>query len=169
MKIAATLFLALLASCSQKVYVVRHAEKLAPQQTEAAIDPSNPPLSPVGEGRAQVLKRKLSNKMIREIYATKYDRTRMTAQPLADALGLEVQIYGADPAGHADLMEKIFKREEGNIMVVGHSNTIDDLVNALTGSKTLSDLGDQEYNNLFILSRKKGSKTMKLKRKKYGN
>jgi broad specificity phosphatase PhoE len=167
MRIIAILLLVVVSSCSRKVYVVRHAEKLAPSETEAAIDPANPPLSPAGAQRALVLKRKLAKKDIRNIYATKYTRTLSTAQPLADELGLEIKNYSPDATGHSDLIEEVWSLTDGNVLIVGHSNTIDDLINEFTESREMSDLADKEYNNLFILSRGKDKK-MKLKRKRYG-
>jgi hypothetical protein len=38
---------------------------------------------------------------------------------------------------------------------VGHSNTVDDIVNALTGEKSIpGDLQDSEYDNLFVVTYK---------------
>jgi len=54
-----------------------------------------------------------------------------------------------------------------NTLIVGHSNTVDDIVNGLTGSRAVpGDLQDSEYNNLFVIRvlRKKVS----FERKKYG-
>jgi hypothetical protein len=42
------------------------------------------------------------------------------------------------------------------VLVVGHSNTVDDIVNGLMGVKTLSDLPETQYGDLFIVKRKKG-------------
>ena len=46
---------------------------------------------------------------------------------------------------------------DGNVLVVGHSNTVDDIVNGLMGISEFSDLPDTEYGSLFIV-KKKGNK-----------
>jgi hypothetical protein len=45
------------------------------------------------------------------------------------------------------------------VLVVGHSNTVDDIVNGLTGRAEMTDLADNEYGNAFIVKRKGSSYT----------
>src|SRR5262245_1875677 len=73
------------------VYIVRHAER--------AAGVNNPPLTVEGTARAEALKDLLLDKNIGFIYSTDSLRTRSTAAPLADALGLQVIIYqkGSSP------------------------------------------------------------------------
>ena len=52
---------------------------------------------------------------------------------------------------------KYLKALQKNTLIVGHSNTIDDLVNKLLGEKKLSDLPETEFNHLFVVI-KKGKK-----------
>jgi hypothetical protein len=49
---------------------------------------------------------------------------------------------------------------------VGHSNTVDDLVNGLTGQQLLNDLPDTAYDNLYIITKK--GKRLTLVQSKYG-
>jgi broad specificity phosphatase PhoE len=140
----------LLFSCSrQTYYVVRHAEK------ETQVMTGDPPLSPKGIMQSKDLEAKLRDAHIRHIYSTNYKRTMSTADPLSKALGIPVEQY--DPSNSQAIVDKIKKFKDGNILVVGHSNTVDDLVNALMNQKLMSDLPDSEYGYLYVVT-KKGNK-----------
>jgi hypothetical protein len=52
-------------------------------------------------------------------------------------------------------IERVKSIKKGDVLIVGHSNTIDDLANKLAGSTVVpGDLKDSEYDNLYILKRK---------------
>ena len=157
------------ASCSQKFYIVRHAEKAAVNPDSGVkFDPANPPLSEAGMARAQLLKNKLSGKKIRHIFSTKYTRTVSTIEPLAQAQNLKIQLYTPFMDSVDAFIERLKKIEKGNVIVVGHSNTVDDLINHFMGEKKLAgDLPETEYDNLFIISRKKDK--LRFKREKFGD
>ncbi len=157
-------FLAL-ASCSRTIYVVRHAEKVAAGDTTVMFSPSNPPLSEAGKVRAIVLREELDNKKIRHIYSTNYLRTVSTAQPLVEVTGIQVKLYNTrDSLSH--MVEEV-RNLKGNTLIVGHSNTVDDIVNKLTGENSIpGDLSETQYDNLFILTQK-GSK-IRFQRRKFG-
>jgi broad specificity phosphatase PhoE len=146
-------------SCSYKVYVVRHAEK-------AATPADNPLLSDLGTERAVSLKETLKNKKIRKIYTTNTTRTQNTAAPLAALLHIEIVNYPARPDTN---FIKTLKANATNQLVVGHSNTIDDVVNMLVGSKAIpKDLPDAAYDNLYIIKLSKSGKNGRLVSRKYG-
>ncbi|MCU0447218.1 MAG: histidine phosphatase family protein [Microscillaceae bacterium] len=124
--------------------LVRHAEK-------AADGTPNPDLSPEGKKRATALKDMLGKLKIHQIYATEFRRTQQTAEPIAQALNLTMQLYEAKPNG--EWIEKLKKENLGKIaLVVGHSNTIPEIVNLLTNSKNFVPLADHEYQNIFVVS-----------------
>ncbi len=159
-KTAFLLFLAIvLASCSTTYYVVRHAEK----ESAPSNMTSDVPLSAAGAERAEALREILRDRKIVRIYSTGYQRTKQTAQPLATATGLPVQQY--DPRDTAFIPS--IKNLKGNTLIVGHSNTVDDIINALMGEKQMSDLPDTQYGDLFILTRKGGKWT--LEKSRFGN
>src|SRR5690242_2517708 len=82
----------LLASCSRTVYVVRHAEKItASDNTKMMGD--DPPLSEAGQVRALVLKDQLAGKHISHIYSTNTIRARSTAEPLSQAIKINIETY----------------------------------------------------------------------------
>ena len=95
------------------------------------------------------------------VYSTNTIRTKSTVQPTADYFHLLVKIYGPRPDS-AFIAE--LKKYKANVLVVGHSNTVDDIVNGLTGENKLKDLDDSEYNRLFVV-RMRGKKVFFEERK----
>lgn len=145
-----------LASCSHTYYVVRHAEKSVPGDGLVMNTPNDPPLSKMGEQRALALKELLHDKNIRHIYSTNTIRTRSTAQPLSEFTGIAIETYGPRPDSAFIQHLKHLKK---NTLIVGHSNTIDDIANALSGSiKVDGDLPETVYDQLFIIHYKNGGK-----------
>lgn len=120
---------------------------------------SDPPLSAEGERQAGDLKNFLQKENIKAIYTTNYARTIATAEPTRKYFGLTVKIY--DPRQPAALVDALKKTRDGNVLVVGHSNTVDDVVNGLLGEAKLTDLPETEYGSIFIVTRKGTSYTFK--------
>ncbi|RXK58126.1 hypothetical protein ESA94_19130 [Lacibacter luteus] len=151
----------LLASCSRNaIYIVRHAEKA----TANANMSSDVPLSADGEQRAQNLKKLLLDKNVQAIFSTPYIRTKSTAKPLSDATQVAVQLYS--PKDTTDLfIARVKAIQKRNVLIVGHSNTVDGLVNKLMGQQLLTDLPETEYDNLFIVKRK--GKKYSFEKRKY--
>jgi broad specificity phosphatase PhoE len=141
----------------QAIFIVRHAER-APDAPAAGADrsmmaPANdPPLSQPGRERAAKLASMLRSADIKGIYVTEFQRTRQTAEPLAKALGIgAVVTRGNDVDG---LMAKL-REAKGNLLIVGHSNTIPDILKRL-GVKGDITIADSEYDNLFVVVRPDG-------------
>ena len=111
---------------------MRHAEK----STDDQRDPS---LSAAGQDRARALGSLLKNSGVTEIYTTQYKRTRQTAEPFAQQFGITIAerpITAANSATYArDLAQEILTRSAGKgVLVVGHSNTVPDIVKALSAA-----------------------------------
>lgn len=150
-------------SCSHKVYVVRHAER-ADAGTNTMMS-SDPPLSAEGTKRAEYLQQLFTAKKIAAVYSTNTVRTKSTAKPTADYFKLPINIYGPRPDSVFVNRIKILKK---NSLIVGHSNTVDDVVNLLLNKAQLSDLPEEEYNKLYIIT-VKGKKTKLKEGKIYTN
>ncbi|MES2759856.1 MAG: histidine phosphatase family protein [Pseudomonadota bacterium] len=136
--------LAMLAPCSALaepsiIYVVRHGEK--------APGGKDPELSEQGKTRAQNIATTLHRAGVASIFSSSTTRTRQTAQPLAQRSSLEVQTY--DPSAPKALVEKV-KAQNGVVLVVGHSNTVPELVR-LFGGASGADIADNEYDRLYQL------------------
>jgi broad specificity phosphatase PhoE len=129
------------AKAQPTIFVVRHAEK-------ATSGGKDPDLSEAGRSRAEALAKMLRDAKITAIYATEFKRTQQTAAPLAQALGIQVTIMPATTATSA-LMEKI-AASSGNVLVVGHGDTIPSLIKSLGLSEPIS-IGENDYDNLFVI------------------
>lgn len=131
------------------IIFVRHAEK-------AAVPGDDPPLSPAGRRRVAELTRQLKDadviQGIDAIYSTPFRRTQETAQPLAEALDLPITTY--EPAEDNEaVLEDILDKHKGRIiLVVGHSNTIPQLIADLGASKRVPPIDEDEYDNLYLVS-----------------
>ena len=136
-------------------YILRHAEKEAgTTMTTGTIKTTDVPLSERGMERAEELRNQLFNKKIKHIYSTNTIRTKSTAEPLSKSIGIPIKIYNAIDSGFLQLL----KNSKDNVLVVGHSNTVDDLVNALMDKKLLNDLADTQYGDIFVVNKKGNSK-----------
>jgi phosphohistidine phosphatase SixA/ketosteroid isomerase-like protein len=146
------------------IVVVRHAEK-------STDDPRDPSLSAIGQERANALGVALKDAGVTDIYVTQYKRTRQTAEPLARESGISITerpINAINSATYArDLAAEIQTRSGGkSVLVVGHSNTVPDIVKALSGI-TVPPIADDEYDHLFIVT-VSGSGAPRLMRQRFG-
>ncbi len=124
------------------VILVRHAEK-GDDGTGAAD------LNLHGATRSQELARLLHLSNVAAVYSTPFKRTRQTATPIAAALKLEVQDY---PPLDLDALSKLVQSHQGKtIVIVGHSNTVPAMANHLLGEEKLSQLGETEYDKIFLV------------------
>jgi phosphohistidine phosphatase SixA len=136
----ASLLLPACAFPSVTVFFVRHAER-------AGEMGDDPPITPGGRERAELLARMLADAGVRKIFVTEYKRTQETAAPLARKLGISPEtIKSGDPA---PLVSAIRAVTSGAILVVGHSNTIPPAIAALGGPE-VPKIADDEYDNLFV-------------------
>jgi broad specificity phosphatase PhoE len=134
-----TLLPGLAAAEPSAIYLVRHGEKAAVGQ--------DPELTPQGQARAQHIAAILHRAGITAIFSTPTARTRQTAAPLAQRTGLTVQTY--DPRAPRALVEKV-RALSGAVVVIGHSNTLPELVR-LFGGAPGSDILDDEFDRLYQL------------------
>ena len=147
---AAFLFLALAvpAAAQQTVFVVRHAERADSAPGAKPMMATDPDLSEAGHARARALAAVLEDAKIVAIFTTEFKRTQQTAAPLAKALGLTTKAVKAD--AEAELVKEI-AAVKGNVLVVGHSNTVPSIVKRL-GVAAPVTVEDTEFDNLFLVS-----------------
>src|SRR5438067_10905293 len=141
------------------VILIRHAEKV--------IDPNNsdPDLSPAGQARAQELARMFGDGGINAIYATQYQRTQQTVRPLADRLGVPVNLV--DSKKTPELIKQLLSDHRGQtILVAGHNNSVPEIIAAL-GGPAYPTIPESEYDNLYIVTVYRTGKA-KVVKMKYG-
>jgi broad specificity phosphatase PhoE len=92
--------------------------------------------------------------------STDYNRTRNTAQPTAAAAGLTLEVY--DPKNQETLVADL-RASKGNVLVVGHSNTVSQLANAFVDEgEKFADLTDLEYDYIYVVTlEKNGTKVVR--------
>lgn len=130
------------------VLFVRHAEK-------AELPADDPGLSAAGQRRAAELARQLVTADvvagIDAIYSTPFRRSVETAKPIADALELTVRSY--DVADTEEFIEALVKEHKGKIiLVIGHSNTLPQMIGNMGASKEVPPIADDEYDNIYLVS-----------------
>jgi phosphohistidine phosphatase SixA len=136
-----SLSLARAADATPVVFIVRHAEK-------ATTSGNDPDLSVAGQKRAETLARILKDSQITSVFVTEFKRTQETAAPTAKAAHLKLTAVPAkDVAG---LVAKL-RALNGNALVVGHGNTIPDLMKAL-GIMTPIAIPEDDYSEIFLVS-----------------
>ena len=138
------------ATAQSTIFIVRHAER--------ADSSKDSDLSEGGRARAEALAKMLKDKNITAIYTTEFKRTQQTAVPLAKSLGIAVTTLPAKD--NAPLVAKL-RSLNGNALVVGHGNTIPDLIKALGISEPIN-IGENDYDNLFEIVLEENPKLIRL-------
>jgi phosphohistidine phosphatase SixA len=129
------------ARAQEAIYVVRHAERLD-QSPDS-------PLSTDGVGRSYRLRDLLRQAGVTHIFTSELRRTIDTAKPLADALRVTPQqLPGPDVSTLASRLASLGPRDRA--LVVGHSNTVPQLLRALKIDAPIT-IADADYDNLFIV------------------
>jgi phosphohistidine phosphatase SixA len=138
--------LSLLSSCASPpipytytVYLSRHFEKQS--------NVSDPELTAKGNRQAEIFASLLDNKPIQHIYSTNYNRTKSSVKPLAESLNLQIEIY--DPRAPSELISRVTSLQQDQV-ILGHSNTIPDLVGRLGGKA--QPISETEYGVIFAVS-----------------
>ena len=122
------------------VFIVRHAEK-------ASSGGKDPDLSVEGQKRADALANMLKDSQITSVFVTEFKRTQETAAPTARAAHVNPTVIPANDM--ASLVQKL-RALKGNALVVGHGNTIPDLLKAI-GIATPVTIPEDDYTEVFAV------------------
>lgn len=137
------------------VFLVRHAEKLdAPGEKD-------PPLSDAGRARSEALARLLERAGVRAVYTSQYARARQTGEAVARRLGVEavpvaLGVRADNPRQVSEqsvreLTGRIEAHAGGAVLVVGHSNSVPDVIRAL-GGDAVPTIDEKTFDDLFVVT-----------------
>lgn len=129
------------------VIVVRHAERAS----EPKGDPS---LSGEGVQRAQLLADTLADAKPTAIITTQFRRTQETALPTAKKFGIEPQVIAARRDEHQAHIQEIVaavRQRSGVVLVIGHSNTVAEIVAGLSAAKPMP-ICETSFSNIFVVN-----------------
>ncbi len=125
--------------------LTRHAEKESSK--------GDPKLTDAGNIRANNLKDILLPMKPDRCYTTSPARSVLTTMPLAKALKSPNAHY--QPTDYYSLFEKIITEKQAKrALIVGHSNTIPEMLNLLLGEKKYEEFDENEYSRLFLVMTK---------------
>lgn len=141
------------------IWIVRHGEK-----DTAQAQKQDPNLSEAGQQRAKDLFQKIGKEHPSVVYSTERKRTRQTVAHFPAAQQLVIYDSKALPA----LAQKIRSENKGaTVLVVGHSNSLLETIEALGGKRPVPELTEDDYDYLFkVVIDKKGE--VKVRYQHYG-
>ncbi|HEV2708303.1 MAG TPA: phosphoglycerate mutase family protein [Pyrinomonadaceae bacterium] len=136
------------------VILIRHAEK-------ADAPAEDPPLNDSGRARAQELARMLANSNVKAIYTSQFLRAKETAEPLAKQLGLTyapmpIRMSPTNPRQVSEqsikeITDKIYERAGDTTLVIGHSNTVPEVIRLL-GGDLVPKIDEKKFDDLFVVT-----------------
>jgi broad specificity phosphatase PhoE len=142
--------------CTAPLYFFRHAEKAASQERD-------PPLTEAGQRRAEALARRMAREPLSGIYATRYQRTQHTAAPTARAQALPIRPYEAGQSA-ALVARLLVEGCSGPVLVIGHSNTLPEMLRAAGIEESAGEFDESLYGLLYIVRRAEGSATLSIEK-----
>jgi broad specificity phosphatase PhoE len=128
---------------------MRHAEKLTSNPQD-----SDPLLAPAGEARAlelaQLFGRAPKAQGLDAIFVSEFRRTQDTVGPLANRLGVPVIRMPADDP-EATAKRALAENRGGRVLVVGHSDTVPEIVRELSGVD-VGPMSEAEYGIVYVVT-----------------
>jgi phosphohistidine phosphatase SixA len=137
------------AATTTTIVLVRHAEKQV-----GAI--SDAPLSPQGEVRASRLAQMFGDSepfgRIDKIYVTNTRRTQQTSAGIAQRLGVNAIVVDAKTDSRELARQVLRENRGGRALIVGHSNTVPEIVTALARTDKVPPIGEEEFDTLYVVT-----------------
>ncbi len=132
-----------------QIYILRHTEK-------ANITSEDPVLSEQGIERAKYWKKVLQHTDFDKVFTTDFKRNIQTADIISKERTIQPDLY--HPMSF-DVLKFINQIRGQKVLVIGHSNTIPDMVNRLLGETKYPPMSHENYNILYLVSISKSGET----------
>ena len=138
----------------RKIFLLRHAEYENSRS-------NNPFLSKKGRERAKALVKYLEDEEIKHIVVSSLRRTQQTAEPLCYERSMA-------PEKITDFYKiyQFIQDYTGNVVVVGHSNTVPEVIERFGGEKP--EIAHDDFSGLYLVTLE-GGKFKSLEKKAYGH
>lgn len=124
--------------------VLRHAEK--------ADNSKDTNLSADGLIRAEELRKTLASVNVNAVYSTPYNRTKQTVTPLATEKGITITEYPANKPYKEFVNELISAHHGKTVVIVGHSNTVPEILKVLSNNNFNVSISENQFDNLFVVT-----------------
>src|SRR5690349_384262 len=139
------------------VVLVRHADRAPGQKADE--------LAATGLARSRELARALEKSGVSAIIHSDTQRAAQTAAPVAAMAGLAPIVLPAKD--YEAVAGEVRKHPGETLLAIGHSNTVPAII-AAPGGPQLPDIGDAEFDNLFVLSLCRCGEPARLLKLQYG-
>lgn len=125
-----------------QIVLVRHAEK---------VKGEDPGLTAAGLVWARSLIKLREVFAIKAVYTSDTKRAKMTGEPLAQTLKMTSIQYKVPIDDEKLLADFASQYGGGTVVLVGHSNTIPQLINKAIGESAFANIDEGDFSNLFLL------------------
>ena len=132
-----------------QIYIIRHTEK-------ADDTAENPNLSAAGIERAKYWKKVLQHIQFDQVFTTDFKRNMQTAKLISNDSSVKPELYY--PMSF-DVLKFINLIKGQKVLIVGHSNTIPDMVNRLIDQTKYPPMSHENYNILYVVNINKNGDT----------
>ena len=132
-----------------QIYIIRHTEK-ADETAE------NPELSAAGIERAKYWKEVFQHIEFDQVFTTDFVRNIQTAEIISTDNSIKPELYY--PMSF-DVLKFINLIRGEKVLIIGHSNTIPDMVNRLIDETRYPPMSHENYNILYIVNINKNGDT----------
>lgn len=124
------------------IFLVRHAEKQ---------EGDDPLLTEAGESRALGLANLVGPTWPDHLFSTPFRRNRATLSPLMQGLQKAPDMYQPDALDELAEQLKSASYRGSRVVVCGHTNTVPQLVNLLTGTTNFADIPEEDYTRIYLV------------------